>query len=135
MTCAGYLTHPSNPSVRMRTCCLHPNGIAYYLIFYFLDIVQNVVNSTTKCNSGGWTSILDRISGITLSLGRFLPSQRVVDSNPGSRCSYWNPVIEGSDSKVELVWATIECACVLSDVRGHPIPFRARQMNSKICKA
>ena len=37
-TCAGYLTHPSNPSVRLRTCCLHPNGIPYYLIFYFLDV-------------------------------------------------------------------------------------------------
>jgi hypothetical protein len=36
--CAGYLTHPSNPSVRLRTCCLHPNGIPYYLIFYFLDV-------------------------------------------------------------------------------------------------
>jgi len=36
--CAGYLTHPSNLSVRLRTCCLHPNGIPHYLIFYFLDV-------------------------------------------------------------------------------------------------
>jgi len=36
---------------------------------------------------------------------------------------YWNPIIEGPDSKAELVWATIECAYVLPDVRVYPIPF------------
>jgi hypothetical protein len=36
--CAGYLSHPSNLSVRLRTCCLHPNGIPNHLIFYFLDV-------------------------------------------------------------------------------------------------
>jgi hypothetical protein len=36
---------------------------------------------------------------------------------------YWNPVIEGLDSKAELVWATIECTYVLPDVRVHPILF------------
>ena len=38
---------------------------------------------------------------------------------------YWNPVIEGPDSKAELVWATRECEHVFSDVEAHPIPFGA----------
>ena len=36
-----------------------------------------------------------------------------------------NPVIEGADTKSELVWATIECTYVLPDVKVHPIPFGA----------
>lgn len=82
MTCAGYLTHPSFLSVRMRTCWLHPNGIPCYRIFYFLDIGHHILDSTTECTSNGWNSILDRINGITLSPGHFFHSQRFVDSNP-----------------------------------------------------
>jgi len=101
-TCAGYLTHPSDVSVRMRTCCLHPNGIPYYLIFYFLDIGQNILDSTTKCTPEGRNSILDRVSGITLSLGRFLPSQWFVDSNLGPDVLCWNPVIGDLESRADL---------------------------------
>jgi hypothetical protein len=36
---------------------------------------------------------------------------------------YWNPVIEGLDSKAELAWASIEYTYALPDVRVHPIPF------------
>jgi len=45
---------------------------------------------------------------------------------------YWNPAIEGPDSKAELVWATIECIYVLPDVSVHPIPFCSRKTNFKI---
>jgi len=48
---------------------------------------------------------------------------------------YWNPVIEGPDSKAELVWATIECTYVLPDVRVPSIPFWSKKMNSKIWKS
>jgi len=48
---------------------------------------------------------------------------------------YWNPVIEGPDSKSELVWATIECTYVLPDVRVPSIPFWPRNMNSMIWKS
>jgi hypothetical protein len=36
---------------------------------------------------------------------------------------YWNPVIEGLDSKAELAWASIEYTYALPDVSVHPIPF------------
>jgi hypothetical protein len=37
---------------------------------------------------------------------------------------YWNPVIEGPESKAELVWATSEFEYVIPDVRVHPILFK-----------
>jgi hypothetical protein len=48
---------------------------------------------------------------------------------------YWNPAIEGPDSKAELVWATIEYTYVLPDVRVPSIPFGSKKKNSKIRKS
>ncbi len=36
---------------------------------------------------------------------------------------YWNPVIEGPDSKAELVKATSYCEFIHPNVRVHPILF------------
>jgi len=45
------------------------------------------------------------------------------------------PLIEGPDSKAELVWATIKCAYVPPDVRVHPIPFGSWKSNFKISES
>ena len=47
----------------------------------------------------------------------------------------WNPVIRALDNKVELIWSTSFCGYVLSGVRGHPVPFGSKKMNSKIWKS